>query len=132
MKWHYQFTPHDVKDRDATEPNVLVDTVYHGKPSKLLLHADRNGFFYVLDRTNGKVLLAKPFLRRVDWASSIGADGRPVVKDPRGCPSDAANWSSTAYLAARPGSTTSSRSKSASATSRAAIPIRPASASCAP
>jgi PQQ-dependent dehydrogenase (methanol/ethanol family) len=85
LKWHYQFTPHDIRDRDATEPNVLVDTVYRGKPSKLLLHADRNGFFYVLDRTNGKVLLAKPFLRRVDWASSIGPDGRPVVKDPGGC-----------------------------------------------
>jgi glucose dehydrogenase len=84
LKWHYQFTPHDLKDRDATEPNVLVDTVYRGKPSKLLLHADRNGFFYVLDRTNGKLLLAKPFLRRVDWASSIGPDGRPVVIDPRG------------------------------------------------
>lgn len=97
LKWYYQFTPHDVRDRDATEPNVLVDTVYKGKPSKLLLHADRNGFFYVLDRTNGKVLLAKPFLRQVDWASSIGADGRPVVKDPRGCPSDAANWDSTAF-----------------------------------
>lgn len=97
LKWHYQFTPHDVRDRDATEPNVLVDTVYRGKPSKLLLHADRNGFFYVLDRTNGKVLLAKPFLRRVDWASSIGPDGRPVVKDPRGCPADAANWDSTAF-----------------------------------
>jgi len=97
LKWHYQFTPHDVKDRDATEPNVLVDTDYRGRPSKLLLHADRNGFFYVLDRTNGKVLLAKPFLRRVDWASSIGPDGRPVVTDPGGCPTDAANWSSTAY-----------------------------------
>lgn len=97
LKWHYQFTPHDVMDRDATEPNVLVDTVYRGRSSRLLLHADRNGFFYVLDRTNGKVLLAKPFLRRVDWASAIGADGRPVVRDPRGCPSDAANWSSTAY-----------------------------------
>jgi PQQ-dependent dehydrogenase (methanol/ethanol family) len=97
LKWHYQFTPHDLKDRDATEPNVLVDTDYQGKPSKLLLHADRNGFFYVLDRANGKVLLAKPFLRRVDWASSIGPDGRPVMNDPRGCPSDAANWSSTAY-----------------------------------
>jgi len=99
LKWHYQFTPHDLKDRDATEPNVLVDSVYRGKPSKLLLHADRNGFFYVLDRTNGKVLLAKPFLRRVDWASSIDADGRPVVKDPRGCPDDAANWDSTAFSA---------------------------------
>jgi PQQ-dependent dehydrogenase (methanol/ethanol family) len=97
LKWHYQFTPHDLKDRDATEPNVLVDRIYKGQPSKLLLHADRNGFFYVLDRTDGKVLLAKPFLRRVDWASSIGSDGRPVVTDPRGCPSDAANWDSTAY-----------------------------------
>jgi PQQ-dependent dehydrogenase (methanol/ethanol family) len=97
LKWHYQFTPHDLKDRDATEPNVLVDSVYKGKPSKLLLHADRNGFFYVLDRTDGKLLLAKPFLRRVDWAKSIGADGRPVIADPRGCPSDAANWDSSAF-----------------------------------
>jgi PQQ-dependent dehydrogenase (methanol/ethanol family) len=97
LKWHYQFTPHDMKDRDATEPNVLVDTVYRGEPSKLLLHADRNGFFYVLDRTNGAVLLSKPFLRRVDWATSIGADGRPVVTDPHGCPSDASNWDSTAF-----------------------------------
>ena len=97
LKWHYQFTPHDLKDRDATEPNVLVDTVYKGSPSKLLLHADRNGFFYVLDRTTGEVLLAKPFLRRVDWASSIAPDGKPVVTDPRGCPSDAANWDSTAF-----------------------------------
>jgi PQQ-dependent dehydrogenase (methanol/ethanol family) len=97
LKWHYQFTPHDVKDRDATEPNVLVDVTYKGKPAKLLLHADRNGFFYVLDRTNGNLLLAKPFLRRVDWASGIGPDGRPIVTDTNGCPSDAANWDATAY-----------------------------------
>jgi PQQ-dependent dehydrogenase (methanol/ethanol family) len=97
LKWHYQFTPHDLEDRDATEPNVLVDTVYKGKSRKLLLHADRNGFFYVLDRTNGELLFAKPFLRRVDWASSIGSDGRPVVTDPHGCPGDAANWDSTAF-----------------------------------
>ena len=97
LKWHYQFTPHDVRDRDATEPPVLVNTTYRGRPRKLLLHADRNGFFYVLDRTNGELLLAKPFLRRVDWASGIGADGRPQVTDPKGCPDDAANWSSTAY-----------------------------------
>ena len=97
LKWYYQFTPHDVLDRDATEPNVLVDTVYKGTPSKLLLHADRNGLFYVLDRNTGEVLLGKPFLRRDDWASSVGADGRPVVRDPRGCPSDAANWDATAY-----------------------------------
>jgi PQQ-dependent dehydrogenase (methanol/ethanol family) len=97
LKWYYQFTPHDVEDRDAAEPNVLVDTVYRGKPAKLILHSDRNGFFYVLDRTNGEVLLAKPFLRRIDWASSIGPDGRPVVKDPHGCPNDGANWDSTAF-----------------------------------
>jgi len=97
LKWYYQFTPHDLMDRDATEPNVLVDTTYKGKPSKLLLHADRNGFFYVLNRSSGELLLAKPFLRRVDWASGIGSDGRPVVRDPRGCPSDAANWDSTAF-----------------------------------
>jgi PQQ-dependent dehydrogenase (methanol/ethanol family) len=97
LKWHYQFTPHDLKDRDATEPNVLVDIDYKGKPSKLLLHADRNGFFYVFDRTDGKLILAKPFLRRVDWAATIGSDGRPIVADPRGCPSDAANWDSTAF-----------------------------------
>ncbi|HTS63708.1 MAG TPA: PQQ-binding-like beta-propeller repeat protein [Candidatus Acidoferrales bacterium] len=97
LKWHYQFTPHDVKDRDATEPNVLVDTVYRGTPSKLLLHADRNGFFYVFERATGKLLLAKPFLRRVDWATGIAPDGRPTVADPRGCPSDAANWDATAF-----------------------------------
>ena len=97
LKWYYQFTPHDVLDRDATEPNVLVDTVYKGAPSKLLLHADRNGLFYVLDRNTGEVLLGKPFLRRDDWASRVGRDGKPEVSDPRGCPSDAANWDATAY-----------------------------------
>jgi PQQ-dependent dehydrogenase (methanol/ethanol family) len=97
LRWHYQFTPHDVKDRDATEPDVLVDTEYHGKSAKLLLHADRNGFFYVFDRTSGALLQAKPFLRRVDWATGIGSDGRPVMSDPHGCPSDAANWDATAF-----------------------------------
>ncbi len=97
LKWHYQFTPHDLLDRDATEPPVLVDTTYRGTLRHLLLHADRNGFFYVLDRTNGELLLAKPFLRRVEWAHTIGPDGRPVVIDPNGCPSDAANWSATAF-----------------------------------
>ncbi len=97
LRWHYQFTPHDLRDRDATEPPVLVTTRYRDKTRKLLLHADRNGFFYVFDRVNGGLLLAKPFLRRVDWASGIGPDGRPRVTDPGGCPDDAANWSSTAY-----------------------------------
>ena len=130
LKWHYQFTPHDVADRDATEPNVLVDRVYRGKPAKLLLHADRNGFFYVLDRTNGAVLLAKPFLRRVDWASAVGADGRPVVKDPQGVRSTPPTGPPRrTHL--KPACTTSWRWKNAWA-SRLATPIKPASAFCGP
>src|SRR5581483_3921283 len=101
MKWHYQFTPHDVHDWDATEPPVLVDTVYRGQPRKLLLHADRNGFFYVLDRIEGQVLLAKPFLKRLTWTTGIGPDGRPLpppVSNPAlDCPADGANWDSVAY-----------------------------------
>jgi PQQ-dependent dehydrogenase (methanol/ethanol family) len=97
LKWHYQFTPHDVSDRDATEPAVLVDTAYHGRARKLLLEANRNGFFYVLDRTSGELLFATPFLRRVDWATGVSAAGRPVVIDAKGCPDDGANWSSAAF-----------------------------------
>jgi glucose dehydrogenase len=104
LKWHYQFTPHDIHDWDATEPPVLVNTVYQGHERKLLLHADRNGFFYVLDRTNGKVLLTSQFLRRLTWADGIGQDGRPrpvpeAKRDPDGimCPADASNWDSTAF-----------------------------------
>ncbi len=98
LKWHYQFTPHDTHDRDATEPMVLIDTEFHGRMRKLLLHADRNGFFYVLDRTNGELLLAQKFLHRVNWASGIGSDGRPqLVNEKTGCPNDAANWGSTAF-----------------------------------
>jgi PQQ-dependent dehydrogenase (methanol/ethanol family) len=101
IKWHYQFTPHDVHDWDATEPPVLIDTEYRGKARKLLLHADRNGFFYVLDRISGELLLAKPFVQRLTWTPGIGPDGRPlplVGKAPAlDCPVDAANWDSAAY-----------------------------------
>jgi glucose dehydrogenase len=99
LKWHYQFTPHDVHSWDATEPNVLVDTRYRGEDRKLLLHADRNGFFYVLDRTNGQVLLGTKFIQRLTWASGIGPDGRPQLL-PEGemtCPEDATNWNATAF-----------------------------------
>lgn len=99
LKWHYQVTPHDVHDWDANAPLVLVDTTYQGKERKLLLHADKNGFFYVLDRTNGRVLLAKPFVK-VTWASGIAADGRPQLLQNNGllCPgSYGANWNATAF-----------------------------------
>src|SRR5207245_3577902 len=101
IKWHYQFTPHDVHDWDATEPPVLVDTQYQGRERKLLLHADRNGFFYVLDRTDGKVLVAKQFVRRATWTRGIGADGRPLPAPEEApaadCPTEAANWDSVAF-----------------------------------
>jgi PQQ-dependent dehydrogenase (methanol/ethanol family) len=99
LKWHYQFTPHDVHVWDATEPPVLVNARYRGRDRKLLVQGNRNGFFYVLDRTDGKVLLAKKFVEQVTWASGIGADGRPQLLPPGElvCPEDATNWGATAY-----------------------------------
>ncbi len=98
LKWHYQFTPHDVHVWDATEPSVAVNTTYRGRDRKLLLHADRNGFFYVFDRTNGELLLAKNFVE-VTWASGIGRDGRPQLTPEKevSCPEDATNWNATAF-----------------------------------
>ena len=78
LKWHYQFTPHDVWDWDAQQPPVLIDLDWAGTRRKLLLHANRNGFFYVLDRVTGELLRAKPFVRKLTWAREIGSDGRPV------------------------------------------------------
>ena len=79
LKWYYQFTPHDIHDWDAQEPPVLADTNWQGQPRKLLLQANRNGFFYVFDRTGGQLLLAKPFLKKLNWAEAIGKDGRPIL-----------------------------------------------------
>jgi alcohol dehydrogenase (cytochrome c) len=107
LRWHYQFTPHDLHDWDANETPVLVDTLFGGQPRKLMLQGNRNGFFYVLDRLTGKVLLAEPFVKNVTWASAIGPDGRPkllpgndpTVEGQRVCPAvaGAANWTSTAF-----------------------------------
>ena len=100
--WHYQLTPHDVWDWDATQTSVLVDHEWQGAPRKLMLHADRNGFFYVFDRRDGALLLAKPFVKNLTWASGIGADGRPqklpnqepTAAGTKVCPSQdgATNW----------------------------------------
>ena len=107
LKWYYQFTPHDVWDWDAQEPLLVVNAEWQGKPRKLLLQANRNGFFYVLDRTNGKVLMGKPFVDKVTWATEIGANGRPVrnanqeplEKGTKICPAvlGATNWWSAAF-----------------------------------
>src|SRR5262245_57800107 len=107
LKWHFQFTPHDLWDYDAQQPPVLVDTTWQGQPRKLLVQANRNGFFYVLDRTNGKFLLGKQFVKDVTWASGLTAEGRPIVvpnmeptlEGKRICPAldGAANWYSTSF-----------------------------------
>jgi PQQ-dependent dehydrogenase (methanol/ethanol family) len=107
LLWYFQFTPHDLHDWDATEPLVLIDAPFQGQPRKLLLHANRNGFYYVLDRTTGKMLLATPFAKKLNWASGIAADGRPIllpandtsVEGVKTCPAvrGATNWYSTAY-----------------------------------
>jgi len=107
LKWHYQGTPHDLWDWDATETPVVVNASWEGRPRKLLLHANRNGFFYVFDRTDGRLLLAKQFIRNLTWASGIGADGRPIKlpnQEPtaagtRVCPAQdgATNWYSPSF-----------------------------------
>ena len=78
LRWHYQFTPHDLHDWDATEVPVLADVTIGGQPRKVVMLANRNGFFYTLDRTDGKLLVAKPFVVTT-WAKEVGADGRPVL-----------------------------------------------------
>jgi alcohol dehydrogenase (cytochrome c) len=106
-KWSFQFTPHDVHDWDANEPLVLVDATWKGKPRKLLMKADRNGYFYVLDRMTGEFLLGKPFVRKLTWSSGIDKDGVPILTENNWptkqgtvtCPSvrGATNWYATSY-----------------------------------
>ncbi|MFP1633338.1 PQQ-dependent dehydrogenase, methanol/ethanol family [Zhengella sp. ZM62] len=75
IKWHYQFTPNDPFDYDGTNELVMADM--DGK--KVVMQANRNGFFYVIDRTNGKLVAANKFIDRVDWADSIDLEtGKPV------------------------------------------------------
>lgn len=107
LQWYYQFTPHDLWDWDATETSVLVDAEWQGQRRPLLLHANRNGFFYVFDRRDGTRLLTTPFVTRLTWASGVGADGRPVrlpnqqptKEGTTVCPSQdgATNWYSPSF-----------------------------------
>ncbi|MBK9167604.1 MAG: PQQ-dependent dehydrogenase, methanol/ethanol family [Bryobacterales bacterium] len=107
LKWHFQYTPHDLWDWDAQQPPVLIDTEYRGRQRKLLLHANRNGFFYVLDRATGEFLSGTPFVKKLTWAREIDSNGRPVLNPDQTpntegatvCPAveGATNWFSTAY-----------------------------------
>jgi alcohol dehydrogenase (cytochrome c) len=106
LKWYYQFTPHDTHDWDAEEPLVLADQLWKGQPRRLLLHADRNGFFFVLDRETGEFLLAESFAK-VTWASGYDKSGRPMlaatseptVQGSIICPAEsgASNWYSASW-----------------------------------
>jgi alcohol dehydrogenase (cytochrome c) len=107
LRWYYQYTPHDVHDWDSVQTPMLIDAQFKGRERKLLVQANRNGFFYVLDRANGALLLAAPFVRKLTWASAIGPDGRPQelpgtepsMEGVTVCPAveGATNWMSTAY-----------------------------------
>ena len=81
IKWHYQFSPNNPFDYDSVAEMVLADMNVEGKPTKVLMDANRNGFFYVLDRTNGKLLAANPYVK-VNWATGIDMkSGRPIETD---------------------------------------------------
>ena len=107
LRWYFQFTPHDLHDWDATEPIVLADAPFRGRVRHLLLHANRNGFLYVLDRLTGKFLQGTPMVKRLNWASGIDAAGKPILLPANQtslggtetCPAvrGATNWYSTAY-----------------------------------
>jgi len=106
LKWHFQFTPHDLFDYDATETPVLLDAPYKGEARKLLVEANRNGYLYVLDRTNGKFLAATAFAGEINWATGIDLQGRPIRTNVQPsadgtliCPGfeGATNWYSPSY-----------------------------------
>ena len=107
LKWYFQFTPHDTMDWDGVEIPILVDAPFHGKMRKLMAQADRNGFYYLLDRVTGEFLAGTPFVHSLNWATGLTPRGRPIrvpgiepsLKGTKVCPSDvgAANWQSPAY-----------------------------------
>jgi alcohol dehydrogenase (cytochrome c) len=106
LKWHFQFVPHDLFDYDAEETPVLVDLTTNGQVQKLLVEANRNGFYYILDRTTGKFLSATRFVEKLTWAKGIDEHGRPIRSGlqptPEGekiCPAvaGATNWFSPSY-----------------------------------
>jgi alcohol dehydrogenase (cytochrome c) len=86
MVWWFQCSPHDTHDWDATQVPVLIDGQIDGRPRKLLAQASRNGFFFLLDRTNGKNILTKPFIESLNWYKGIDEKGQPIrdpEKDPQ-------------------------------------------------
>ena len=104
LRWYFQFTPHDLFDWDATEILVSFDKIVAGKRERLLAQANRNAFYYVLDRETGLFRTARPFAKQT-WASEIDSHGRPImnpasIPTPQGStvyPASATNWMSPSY-----------------------------------
>ncbi len=84
-KWHFQFTPHNVWDYDGNTQLFLIDVEFEGREVKALAQPNRNGFFYLLDRTNGAFLRATPYVEQLNWAKRLDENGRPEV-DPAKVP----------------------------------------------
>jgi alcohol dehydrogenase (cytochrome c) len=85
MAWYFQATIHDTHDWDAAQVPILIDGVIDGKPRKLIAQANRNGYFFLLDRTNGKHVLTAPMSDKLNWTTGINAKGQPIpnpAKDP--------------------------------------------------
>lgn len=95
LRWYFQFTPNDGYDYDAVQVPVLADMEWQGAQRKLMLWANRNGYFYVLDRTDGEFLLGNPFVR-VNWSSGLDENGRPIpTPQPEGMPTWPGNQGGT-------------------------------------
>ena len=76
--WYYQATPHDTHDWDSTESVIMIDGVINGKPRKLVAQGNRNGYFYLLDRTNGEHILTTPMIDGMNWNLGLNAKGQPI------------------------------------------------------
>ena len=102
LKWHFQFTPNDTYDYDSVQIAVLADIQFRGTPTKAMMWANRNGFFYVLNRETGAFLSGAPFVK-VNWASGLDAKGRPIpTPQPSGQPTwpgnqGGTNWYSPSF-----------------------------------
>ena len=98
LKWHYQFTPNDGYDYDSVQVPVLADLSWKGKLTKVLMWANRNGIFYVIDRATGKFLLGQPFVK-VNWMAGFDAAGRPIqTPQPAGAPTYPGNQGGTNWF----------------------------------
>ena len=139
LRWHYQFTPHDVHDWDATEVPILADLTIGGQPRKVVMFANRNGFYYTLDRTTGKVIVAKPFVHddvgQGDRRATAGRCCCPATRPTRRARSPVPT-SPAARTSGRPvlrsgarGCSSSTRAKCARPTTRGSRSTRRASAS---